>query len=782
MNATNGSLTDLLAEPSPPSALLKLLSDRWDLAPLTPSSSSSSKDSRQNHDLGTGARALDGAPLLAFVLGLVERRAAGVDKLMFLSVSKAGVVNIIHSLVVVRDGEYDDAPALWGIRGDIPDHGLPSFVSLSAMDFAANTTFLGQPSEEFESHATGLASVRQKDLDSSAYQASAVGDEGARTILSRGLSIINAEGASAFTSLNQPVVISEVSSRVVPVLIRSSDPYAQDTLDWLQASFTAREDGKFVSGPIRTSRKLAEISPVPGSFAHAQVMAHLRQTFPRTYTSPSTSLAVNPTPPPTPSPPTPTPTPAATPTSLGSLRPGGSMYDDLPELEPPRRRRAGPGPLRTDGQLTGASFSRGEASPVHGLGPPHGIDIAAIVGAAVKAATEAVAASSAAAGLAPPTSSGTPSDLKLCHLRHLVGTPTNDGIPAIWSEVQACTTKQAGLSLLVQHLMAGMGACRKDFFGHADILHCSIPLYNFVAGDRFVNPGENPACPAGGMSMWTTLQGRGDVGSRMATADADLAALDSRNAMADQISRAARVHLQTISGAATLQKEIGTKAYILDRLFGPNCPLTLAFSTELIPFIDQNFTAFERQVNTDAACTTFAYDLSRVEAAYYNSCIRASTSTATLFEPGSVTPASFQLLVDELRWGRYRGQSLPASLQVLLRPDTRSIIPPLVTEEATPADLGQTHTPTQSREGTPVANPRPVQRLRLRQGENTRGVLRSVALPTVNNSTFCKRWHLGMTCFSGCPRALSHVHPPVAVVDTVAAALAAERAAAAAAE
>ena len=275
MNATNGSLTDLLAEPSPPSALLKLLSNRWDLAPLTPSSSSSSKDSRQNYDVGTGARALDGAPLLAFVLGLVERRAAGVDKLMFLSVSKAGVVNIIHSLVVVRDGEYDDAPALWGIRGDIPDHGLPSFVSLSAMDFAANTTFLGQPSEEFESHATGLASVRQKDLDSSAYQASAVGDEGARTILSRGLSIINAEGASAFTSLNQPVVISEVSCRVAPILIRSSDPYAQDTLDWLQASFTAREDGKFVSGPIRTRRKLAEVSPVPGSFAHDQVMTHL---------------------------------------------------------------------------------------------------------------------------------------------------------------------------------------------------------------------------------------------------------------------------------------------------------------------------------------------------------------------------------------------------------------------------------------------------------------------------------------------------------------------------
>lgn len=111
----------------------------------------------------------------------------------------------------------------------------------------------------------------------------------------------------------------------------------------------------------------------------------------------------------------------------------------------------------------------------------------------------------------------------------------------------------------------------------------------------------------------------------MASTNADLAALDSRNAMADQISRAAKVHLQTISGAANLQKEIGTKAYILDRLFGHHFPLTSAFTKKLIPFIDENFAAFERKVNTTPACTTFAYDVSRVEAGYYNACMRAST-------------------------------------------------------------------------------------------------------------------------------------------------------------
>ena len=288
------------------------------------------------------------------------------------------------------------------------------------------------------------------------------------------------------------------------------------------------------------------------------------------------------------------------------------------------------------------------------------------------------------------------------------------------------------------------------------------------------------------MSMWTTLQGRGDVGTRMASADADLAALDGRNAMSDQIARAAKVHLQAISGAPNLQKEIGTKAYILDRLFGPQCPLTRGFTKELIPFIDNNFEAFERQVSTTTACTTFAYDVSRVEARYYNSCITASSNEA-VGDPGAVTPVSFQLLVDELRWGRYKGQQLPASLQLLLLPNNGS--PPPSTDDPigpapqvpdTPGDGGANRPP--GREGNPIQNPWPINRLRLRAGENTRGVLRNAAaLPTVNEGVFCKRWHLGMSCFTGCPRVKSHVHPPASVIDSVATALATERRAAAAA-
>ena len=75
------------------------------------------------------------------------------------------------------------------------------------------------------------------------------------------------------------------------------------------------------------------------------------------------------------------------------------------------------------------------------------------------------------------------------------------------------------------------------------------------------------------------------------------------------------------------------------------------------------------------------------------------------------------------------------------------------------------------------ANPWPIQRLRLLPGENTQGMYREVALPTLGGVAFCKRWHLGYACFRDCPRAASHVHPPVVVVDEVAAAMMAERAA-----
>ena len=84
-------------------------------------------------------------------------------------------------------------------------------------------------------------------------------------------------------------------------------------------------------------------------------------------------------------------------------------------------------------------------------------------------------------------------------------------IPDIWVEVANPSTKQAGIVLLVQYLMACMSVYHTNYQGHSDLLHCSVPLYKFVAGDRFVNLGENPTCPAGGMSTQMTLQGKQDT-------------------------------------------------------------------------------------------------------------------------------------------------------------------------------------------------------------------------------------------------------------------------------
>ena len=268
----------------------------------------------------------------------------------------------------------------------------------------------------------------------------------------------------------------------------------------------------------------------------------------------------------------------------------------------------------------------------------------------------------------------------------------------------------------------------------------------------------------------------------MVSADVDLKALDGRNAIVDQIVRAAKVHLQTISGVTNLQRKIGTKTYILSNLFGDACPLVEGYAS-VVTWIDENFASFKRHICTTVACTSFAYDLSRTEAAYYNACIRAST-TAPLGDPGRRTPVSFTMLLDELTWGRYRGQPLPASLQSPLHPANTLTTNPNRANPSTPASAPSPPPPNppaqgrgSGRDGDTIANPRPIPCLRLLPGENTRDALRSTPLLTVNGCTFCKCWHLGMLCWSQCARVASHVPPPNTTINTVAAALTVERAA-----
>ena len=130
------------------------------------------------------------------------------------------------------------------------------------------------------------------------------------------------------------------------------------------------------------------------------------------------------------------------------------------------------------------------------------MDIVVIVTAVINDATQGITAATAAQSAAGAATAPTPlSPLKLLHLRIICGFATDADIPDIWMEVVGVTTKQAGLALLVQFLMGGISVCHRDFLGYSDLLHCSIPLHNFVAGNRFVNPGKNPACPVGEMSM-----------------------------------------------------------------------------------------------------------------------------------------------------------------------------------------------------------------------------------------------------------------------------------------
>ena len=68
-------------------------------------------------------------------------------------------------------------------------------------------------------------------------------------------------------------------------------------------------------------------------------------------------------------------------------------------------------------------------------------------------------------------------------------------------------SRHEGHIRLVTHLMSSMPDYRRDFQGHTNLMHYSVPLYNFVAGNRFVNLGENPTCPSdGGGSIWISLQ------------------------------------------------------------------------------------------------------------------------------------------------------------------------------------------------------------------------------------------------------------------------------------
>ena len=71
-------------------------------------------------------------------------------------------------------------------------------------------------------------------------------------------------------------------------------------------------------------------------------------------------------------------------------------------------------------------------------------------------------------------------------------------------------------------------------------------LSNLVAGDRFANLGKNPACPVGGFSVWTGLQGTAEVGADIAAYDSDMADLSRQNSQAYQIVQMVHILLRVV--------------------------------------------------------------------------------------------------------------------------------------------------------------------------------------------------------------------------------------------
>ena len=130
------------------------------------------------------------------------------------------------------------------------------------------------------------------------------------------------------------------------------------------------------------------------------------------------------------------------------------------------------------------------------------------------------------------------------------------------AETRTVATK---LAVLTQHLQTNLHECRTVFFGHAEeMLHVSLPLLDFVMKGRFANIGPDPACPAGGFSVWTSPQGvAAERGTAVAATEADASARDSRLATADQLARSSRVHLGVLVDGRQARLETGTTGYFL---------------------------------------------------------------------------------------------------------------------------------------------------------------------------------------------------------------------------
>ena len=813
----------------------------------------------------TGAKEEAGEPLLRVISSLVSRGVAGSESICLLGVRENAKTVLVHSLFTVSPDVYSDKLELWGFVGGLPESGNPSLIHLTGMHFSPNFSFHGVAQNEFESHVGGL-SLQVGGPNAHAQQVAVESDEDSRKILSRGLCFLPSEMVAAVLELGVGATIAEVASNLVPHLIRRvpvSSAFVT-TLEWLQASMTevkweGMSSGGYLDGPIRTRREYGEEDVDSRSEAGKVAMARLRLRFPGLYCPRTAAPKADP------DVTTESLEAAAAVTATAAVDDAASAAvswspGDAPPLilgvrtplPPVLRVRGGASAASVTaevfvdadeappgGDLPGGGGDGGPGSPGGGggggPGAPGGggggggpggpaFDIESIIRATVGASVAAAMAGAAditraavEARTATEETGAAMSEVMRSHLRHICGVATDAEVPAIWAEVAGARSVATKLALLTQHLQTDLPQCRLKWHGHAEeMLHVSLPLLDFVTKGRFSNIGPDPACTAGGLSLWTSPQGVAmERGAAMAATEADAIARDSRLATADHIARSSKVVLTALTDGRRARLESGTMGYFLWRLFGASCP----FVAELLPLLDwadTNQVAFDGRVRNSHDATAFGADLSRVLGEYFNSCVRAST-TAGLDAPGSRTPVTLAPLMTELSWGPYHGvERLPTALRLVLgQRDERRRAAGLATpgdrearlrrEEAARAAVrpaarapvrrgdeggggggddggggggGGGPAPSRDRpgaEGAVVVNTAARPQLAIRPGENTRDLLRTFALPTLGGATWCKRWHHGGRCFENCPRRGSHRAPSAAVCTVVADALAQER-------
>ena len=122
------------------------------------------------------------------------RHAEGFDQLTYLKVDGDGLVSLFHPLFCVAGGEYEEGPGdLWEEKGEIPVDGFLDMANLTPLYCALNTLFGGAYWAEFDMHVTLLSSVHPRDLDTTAHQVAAMGDEGLHVMRSRRIALMPAD-------------------------------------------------------------------------------------------------------------------------------------------------------------------------------------------------------------------------------------------------------------------------------------------------------------------------------------------------------------------------------------------------------------------------------------------------------------------------------------------------------------------------------------------------------------------------------------------------------------